>query len=213
MQRWIYGLLIGLAAVAVVVLGLQWRSGSEEQRRLSSIGTEEAVAFTCGKLIHDSLPGDGEVLFLRRPSDKAGEQEAGRRLIKALATGLGSDSSRIVDVTPHRLTSEQQGGLLRTQTDGQWGEQFLQWVDGHPKPRAIVSFMGLPSDLPVETIRSLAPLLAFGSPGSLSVEEWLSQGNAFAWVVPRNDSTGMPPQRGSPQELFRAQFELRVANR
>lgn len=212
MKRWAPWALIGLGIVALISLGRQLRPTSGRQSRLSSIAYDKAVAFTFGKLIHDSLPGNGDILFVQWPGGDAG-QEAGRQIIKALATGLGSSSSRIVDVTPYRLPPAEQGALTHAQWAGAWAEQFLQWVDREPRPRAIVSFIGLPRDLSAEKIRGLPPLLAFGNTGGLSVDQWLTRRNVFAWVVPRNDVAGLPPQSGSPEKVFNAGFELRLANR
>ncbi|MGD0651251.1 MAG: hypothetical protein ABSA97_08955 [Verrucomicrobiia bacterium] len=212
MKRWVTWTIIGLGIVALVSVGRQLLPPSGKDLRLASIDTERAVAFRLGKLIRDSLPGDGEILVVQLKAGEGGP-EAGKQIIKALHAGIGRSSSRIVDVSPDHFSDEQEIALRAGQRDGAWGGQFLQWVDRGSRPRAIVSFMGLPSDVPAEKFRALGPIVAVGSTGKFSVNQWLANRNVFAWVIPRLDFNGVPPRRASLEELFNIEFELRLGNR
>lgn len=208
MKRNLQFLLIGLGALALIALVVQIWPRGQRQWVVAGLDRNEAVAFRLGELIREKLPGDGAVAVIQLPAINDAEQEVADRQIKALETGLGNAASPLVRLAPERMPAAERGVLAMKGHALAWGDEFLQWVRTAPRSRVIVSFMGLPADLPPEKLKSLPPILIFGVPGDIPRDEWLTERHVFAWVTPRGNFASAPPVRDTPAEIFNTYFEL-----
>ena len=170
MKRFFYVavIVLGVAALLVLCRRIVSNPDSARRRRFFSIAAEEALAQNLGGSVRERFPGNGELLVIQLParkgSDESLQQEANRRVLIAFTKALSASSSQVVSVAPAVVSREEQIRFI----EGGWGDDLLRCLEAHPKPRAIVSFIGLPADLPAETLRTIGPVLVLGQTGEFA---------------------------------------------
>lgn len=199
--------------LAVVIFGvclIQFFRQRTARALGSGLRIEEAVAFKFGQLIRENLPGTGPVLVVQFPPANAGAGTRTQRQLDALRRGLGTSSKSVLVVSPQELSPAACSVLAWKIYDGTWGQELLSWVTPYPNPRAIVSFMGFPEDLPAELPQPWPPLLAVYAGRKRSPSKWIERGIAFALAELRPDAAlGVDPStHATVDEVFNANFTL-----
>jgi hypothetical protein len=206
-------IILALAVLFLTVSGLRYLRQRSVRAMGAGLRTEEAVAFQFGRLIKERLPGNGPVLVVQLPPATDGIAARANRQLAAFRRGLEAPAKSVIVVSPAQMSNAALMDLGGRMYSGQWSRELLAWIAPHPNPRAVVSFMGFPEDLPAELPVPWPPLLAVYAGRARPAAEWVEQKKAFALAELRPDAPlgAEPDPKATAEQIFARCYKLELA--